>query len=430
MSRDAPIIAIRCVRCGHTAPLDGFPYRCPVCGGILLIELDLSAWSGVDPSVPGMERYRELLPVDAGSRLTSLGEGGTPLILAERLAQGLGDVEVLLKNETVNPTGSFKDRALAVMTTRVRDEGYRRVISSSSGNAGVSSAAYAARAGIEATVVAPENTRQTKLAQLTVHGARVVLVRGSTSDTYKLAKAAAETGEWANVTTTFLSPLATAAFKTIGYELADQLDGRTPDWVIAPVSAGPILVAVASAFREYHAAGRADGVPRMVCAQAAGCAPIVRAFEEGAHSVAPWLDPPATIATAIADPLLGYEDDGTLTLRVVRDTGGFALTVTDDAIREAIRRLAFLEGVFAEPAGAVPVAALRALRTRGVIGDGSRVVLLITGHGLKDPLAADQYVEAPAIDPDVEQLFAALAGDARTRQEEKAWVDSPDTTRS
>src|SRR4028119_1841232 len=122
MSRDAPIIAIRCVRCGHTAPLDGFPYRCPVCGGILLIELDLSAWSGVDPSVPGMERYRELLPVDAGSRLTSLGEGGTPLISAERLAQGLGDVEVLLKNETVNPTGSLKDRALAVMTTRGRAE--------------------------------------------------------------------------------------------------------------------------------------------------------------------------------------------------------------------------------------------------------------------------------------------------------------------
>jgi threonine synthase len=423
------MMATRCVRCGHAAEHAGFPYRCPVCGGIQLIEHDLSAWTGIDPAVPGMARYRELLPVDAGSQLISLGEGGTPLLSAKRLAEDLGNVEVLLKNETVNPTGSFKDRALAVMTTRARDEGYRRVISSSSGNAGVASAAYAARAGVEATVVAPENTHQTKLAQLTMHGARVVLVRGSTSDTYRLAKAAAETGEWANVTTTFLSPLATAAFKTIGYELADQLDGYAPDWVIAPVSAGPILVAVASAFREYRTAGRADGVPRMVCAQAAGCAPIARAFEEGAEDVAPWRERPETIATAIADPLLGYEDDGTLTLRIVRETGGFALTVTDDAIREAIRRLAFLEGVFAEPAGAAPAAALRALRTRGIIRDGSRVVCLVTGHGLKDPMAADEYAKAPAIDPDVEQLFGALASHARTQREEKAWIDSPDAMR-
>jgi threonine synthase len=409
---------MRCVRCGRTMALTGFPYRCPVCGGILLIEHDLTRWSGTDPAVPGVERYRELLPLEAGSRLITLGEGATPLIAAARLSEEMGGIDVLLKNETVNPTGSFKDRALAVMTTRARDEGYERVISSSSGNAGVASAAYAARAGIDATVVAPESTRQTKLAQLTVHGACVVRVRGSTSDTYRLAKAAAETGEWANLTTTFLSPLATAGFKTIGYELADQLDGRSPDWVIAPISAGPILVAVASAFREYHAAGRVDRIPRMVCAQAAGCAPIARAFEEGAEGVTAWDGPPDTIATAIADPLRGYEDDGTLTLRVVRETEGIALTVTDDAIREAIRGLAVLEGVFAEPSGAVPVAALSVLRARGVIRAGSQVVCLITGHGLKDPTAADGNVEMPLIDPDTEQLFEALATPRRTREEE------------
>ena len=413
-----PVIKMRCVRCRRTAVLAGFPYHCAVCGGILLIEHDLTGWAGADPTVPGMERYRELLPLDTDSRLLSLGEGGTPLIAAAHLSEDMRDVEVLLKNETVNPTGSFKDRALAVMTTRARDEGYGRVISSSSGNAGISSAAYAARARIEATVVAPDTTKQTKLAQLTVHGARVVRVRGSTSDTYELAKAAAETGEWANLTTTFLSPLATAGFKTIGYELADQLDGRAPDWVIAPISAGPILVAVATAFREYHAAGRVDRVPRMVCAQAAGCAPIARAFEEGAENVTAWSDPPETIATAIADPLRGYEDDGTLTLHVVRQTEGIALTVTDGAIRKAIRRLAELEGVFAEPSGAVPLAALAVLRTRGVIRAGSRVVCLITGHGLKDPTAADQDVDMPLIEPATEQLFEALATRARTREEE------------
>jgi threonine synthase len=174
---------MRCVRCGRTMALAGFPYHCPFCGGILLIEHNLTRWTGPDPTVPGMERYRELLPLEAGSRLISLGEGATPLIVADRLAEEMDGVDVLLKNETVNPTGSFKDRALAVMTTRARDEGYERVISSSSGNAGVASAAYAARADIDATVVAPESTRQTKLAQLTVHGARVVRVRGSASDT-------------------------------------------------------------------------------------------------------------------------------------------------------------------------------------------------------------------------------------------------------
>ena len=409
---------IRCVRCGHTAVLTGFPYSCPVCEGILLIEPDLSGWEGIDPSALGIERYRGLLPLDADSHLVSLGEGGTPLIAADRLAQGMEGVEVLLKNETVNPTGSFKDRGLAVMTTRARDEGYRRVISSSSGNAGISSAAYAASADVDVTVIAPESTHRTKIVQLTAHGARVIRARGSVSDTYSLAKAAAETGKWANLTTTFLSPLATAGFKTIGYELADQLGGRAPDWIIAPVSAGPILVAVASAFREFRTVGRVDRVPRMVCAQATGCAPIARAFEEGAENVRPWDDQPDTIATAIADPLLGYEDDGTLTLRVVRDTGGVALAVTDDAIRDAIRCLAALEGVFAEPSGAVPVAALMALHNRGVIQAGSRVVCLITGHGLKDPEAADQKAEIPTIESETEQLFEALEAGTQTHEKE------------
>ena len=407
----------RCVRCGYAAALDGFPYRCPVCEGIQLVETDLTGWSGPDSTVSGVQRYRELLPLDPGSRLISLGEGDTRLIAANRLAEDLGEVEVLLKNETVNPTGSFKDRGLAVMTTRARDEGYRWVMSSSSGNAGISSAAYAACAGLNATVIAPESTQETKIAQLAIHGARVIRVRGSTSDTYRLAKAASETGKWANLTTTFLSPLAMAGFKTIGYELADQLDGRAPEWVIAPVSAGPILVAVASAFREFHAAGRVDRVPRMVCAQAAGCAPIVQAFEEEAESVTPWNGKPHTIATAIADPLSGYEDDGTLTLRVVRETEGFATAITDDAIRDAIHRLASLEGIFAEPSGAVPVAALTNLCARGVIRAGSRVVCLITGHGLKDPMAAGQDVEASLIDSNLDQLFEELTKDPRIEKE-------------
>ena len=150
------------------------------------------------------------------------------------------------------------------------------------------------------------------------------------------------------------------------------------------------------------------------CARRPVAAPIARAFEEGAESVTAWSDPPYTIATAIADPSQGYEDDGTLTLRVVRETEGVALTVTDETTRSAIRRLAELEGVFAEPSGAVPVAALASLRTRGVIEPGSRVVCLITGHGLKDPMAAEHDVDMPLIEPVAEQLFDVLGTQTRT----------------
>jgi threonine synthase len=174
------------------------------------------------------------------------------------------------------------------------------------------------------------------------------------------------------------------------------------------VSDGPILVGVAAAYRDMLAAGLVNAVPRMVCAQATGCAPIVRAFEEGAEVVAPWNHHPTTIATAIADPLRGYSDDGTLTLRTVRETAGTAIAVTDNAIRAAIRQLAAAEGVFAEPAGAVPVAALAELRRRGTVGTHERVVCLITGHGLKDAEAASLQVAMPLIDPDINQLFDTL----------------------
>jgi threonine synthase len=409
----------RCIRCGHLEPLADFPYHCPSCDGILLIEPDVGEgrWPQIDQAAQGLARYRRLLPLAPDSQLISLGEGNTPLLRAEHLARELDVGEVLLKNETLNPTGSFKDRALALMMTRACGEGFRRVISSSSGNAGASSSAYAARARVGATVLVPETTTVAKLAQIIVHGARVIRVRGSTSDTYVLAKAAAATGEWANLTTTFLSPFATLGFKTIGYELVEQLVGEAPDWVIAPVSDGPILVAVAAAYRDMLAAGRVNAVPRMACAQATGCAPIVRAFEEGAEVVAPWNDPPTTIATAIADPLRGYSDDGTLTLRTVRETGGTAIAVTDNAIRAAIRQLAATEGVFAEPAGAVPVAALAELRRRGTVGTHERVVCLITGHGLKAAEAAGLQVAMPLIDPDIDQLFGTLDSQSEAHHE-------------
>jgi threonine synthase len=397
-----------CTSCSFVAPLEGFPYHCPVCGGILLFEpapgLRLSGATGRS----GLRRFRGLLPLAAADELISLGEGDTPLVPANRLAGGLELRSLLLKNETVNPTGSFKDRALATMTSRARAEGFEHLISSSSGNAGVSSAAYAARAGLRATVLVPEATRRSRLDQILTHGSRVVRVRGSTSDTYALARELGSRPGFANLTTTFLSPLAAAAFATIGYELVEQLEGRVPDWIVVPVSAGPILVGVALAYRLARDSGLVDRVPRMVCAQASGCAPIVRAFECGSDAVEPWEATPETAATAIADPLRGYAQDGTLTLEFVRDTGGLAVAVDEPEIKAAVRSLAAEEGVFAEPAGAVPLAALRRLRESGFVRPSDAVVCVITGHGMKDPGVAAPEVELPLIEPDPVALQGLL----------------------
>jgi threonine synthase len=407
-----------CTRCGNIEALRGFPYHCANCQGILLIQ-PADAMPPPASVARGIAAYSHLLPLAPHVPLVTLGEGGTPLVPAARLAAHVGLRALLLKNEAVNPTGSFKDRALALMVTTAQAEGYHQVISSSSGNAGASSAAYAAHAGLSATVIVPETTTRTKLAQILIHGATVIRVRGSTSDTYALARAAT-TGGWANLTTTFLSPLATAAFRTVGYELHNQLNGETPDWIVVPVSDGPLLVAIALAYRELQASGHVARIPRMVCAQAAGCAPIVAAFEAGVDAVTPWPGRPNTIATAIADPLRGYADDGTLTLRTVYETNGYAISVSDAATKQAIRDVARMEGVFAEPAGAVPVAALADLLSRSIIGPSDRVVCLITGHGLKDVAAAEQEVDLPVIDPVEEQLFEVLQAEAGDRRNMEA----------
>jgi threonine synthase len=373
---------LRCVDCAAQYP-PALRYVCEHCGGILEVSEPQGVETSGDPYLQaGLWRYGPTLPVGTLSSIVSLSEGLTPLHRAERLGQEISGFkgELWLKDETVNPTGSFKDRHISVAVSRARELGIAGIICASSGNAGASASAYAARAGLPAVIVVPAATPIEKLTQIAAYGAVLLKVDGHYSNSYRVAQDLANRHQLANVATTYINPYGTAALKTVGHEIFEQLGGRAPDYVLVPTGAGPLVKGVVQGFRDVEA----GTLPRVVAVQAEGCAPIVRAFERGESTVRAWGEP-VTIASGIADPLVGYERDGTYTLRLTRETDGLAIAVRDEAIVEAMRALARLEGVLAEPTGASSVAGLMTLAGLGRIPPGrSCVVCLITGHGFKD----------------------------------------------
>jgi threonine synthase len=354
-------VNLRCVICDATHAL-GPLYDCPRCGGILETV-------GEDDCPP-----------------VSLGEGRTPLLRARSLERTLPGFrgEIWLKDETRNPTGSFKDRLVSAAMGRALAFGAPGVVCASSGNAGASTAAYAARAGLPAIIVVPTHTPPGKVTQIVAHGAILLLVDGHYSRSYALARALTERHGYANLTTTFLNPFAVAGLTRVGQEIAEDLGA--PSHVLVPTGSGPLVRGVARGLAE------ANRATRLVAVQAEGCAPIARAFAAGATTVEAW-GPPDTIASGISDPLIGYEGDGTYTLRLVRESGGCAVAVSDEALRAAMQSLARQEGLYAEPTGASPVAALPVLLEAGHLPPDSRVVCLVTGHGFKDGKA---YADMPA----------------------------------
>jgi threonine synthase len=394
--------SLACHRCSWRGEISNL-YACPACGSSLIVAYAGTYQPSYGTGDQGIWRYRRFLPVTADP--VTLGEGDTPLLEARRLDPSGG---LLLKNETVNPTGSFKDRPVAVAATVARELGLSGLLCASTGNTGVAVAAYAARAGLPAVCVVPETTPAAKMFQIEAVGARIVRVRGNYSDAYELARAVAENYGWANLTSTYVNPYMLEGDKTVAFELFEQLKVRVPDWVLVPVGAGPLLAAIYKGFEELGVSG-----PRMVAVQAAGCAPVVRAFESGAKEVREWEHSVKTAASSIADPLRGYPEDGTRTLSVVRESGGNAIAVSEEQTRKATIDLARSEGLLVEPGAAVAVAAHRKLADQKLIREGETAVIVLTGHGLKDPGAMHSAVgttdEAPAVEPgDVEALGTAL----------------------
>ncbi len=380
---------LECSACGQIADADQLQNLCPACQSPLLARYDLDRVREiVSPQMigerpPGIWRWRELLPVrDAKYRL-SLGEGETPLIDAPRLGARIGLERVYVKDEGLNPTGSFKARGMAVAVSRAMELGARSLVTPTAGNAGGAMAAYAAYAGLEAHVFMPRDAPLLNQLEVQMHGAELVLVDGLINDAGKLAAAEAAQHGWFDVTT-LKEPYRIEGKKTMGFELALHFaeDGRwkLPDVVIYPTGGGVGLIGMWKAFDEMERLGWIDSVrPRLVVVQSEGCAPIVRAFERGADVSEVWQNA-STIASGLRVPAVRGDR---LILRALRETNGTAVAVSDDEILDAQRLMARLAGVFAAPEGAATYAALVKLTERGWVKPNERVVLYNTGTGMK-----------------------------------------------
>lgn len=390
---------LRCVNCDTRLPAT-LAYKCNHCGGILEVNQVQGCLPTHSHAPQGsMWDSSNLLSVNDPSCIISLGEGNTPLLQATRLTQTIPSFQgkIWLKNETTNPTGSFKDRLVSSAISKALELGAKGIVCASSGNAGSSAAAYAAKAGMPAIIVVPAKTPLEKMTQIKAYGAALVRVEGHYSNTFDTASLIASELGYANLTTTFLNPYGTDALKLVGHELFTQMSHNLPDIVIVPTGSGPLIKGIVQGFWECSP----NHVPRVVAVQAEGCAPIVRAFEAGSDQVHAW-DTPQTIASGISDPLIGYENDGSYALSLIRQSEGLAITVSDEEIRSAMVQLATQEGVFAEPTGASSVAAAYKLIDRG-IGIDKNIVCMVTGHGFKD---FKVYHELPA------QEFNVTAGES------------------
>ncbi|KUO42400.1 MAG: hypothetical protein APZ16_02905 [Candidatus Hadarchaeum yellowstonense] len=413
-----PILELRCLRCGRRHRPSRGLYTCGKCGGKLDVIYDYEAVAAKISRIElskrrgGVWKYFELLPLARKKNIVSLGEGGTPLIPARNLAKELKMKYLFLKDETRNPTSSFKDRPMSVGVSKAVEFGARTVVCASSGNAAIALAAYAAKAGIKCYAYVPAGAPESKVAQLLMHGARVVQPKegGAGDPTYQLMLQSWKKFGWHPIPSGgAFNPYQPEGSKTISYEICEQLGWQAPDWVIVPTGAGTLLSGNAKGYFEFEQIGLIKGVPRLVAIQAEGCAPIVKAFREGTppYEIPPWPDP-RTVAGGLIDP---YPWDADTAIPAIKRSGGTAETVNDAEILEAVKRLARSEGIFAEPSGAAGLAGLKKLLDGGVISRSDVVVVEVTGGGLKDVATALKMVERPeVIEPKLEQLQKLFAG--------------------
>jgi threonine synthase len=359
-------------------------------------------------------RYADLLPVE-DAHPVDLGAGFTPLTRADRLAAELGLGELWIKDDTANPTGSFKDRVVSVALTKARQLGFKVAACASTGNLANSVAAHAARAGMESVVLIPNDLETAKVTMTGVYGGRVIAVEGSYDDVNRLcAELASEQPSWAFVNVNVRTYYAEGS-KTLAFEVAEQLGWQAPDHVVVPIGSGSQLTKVAKGFHELWQVGLLDEEPsvRISGAQAEGCAPVATAFAEGSDAIRPVK--PHTIAKSLA---IGNPADGWYALDTIRSSGGSCASVADDEVIEGIRLLARTEGIFAETAGGVTIATLAKLAAEGVIRSDERVVAMVTGHGLKTVEALSGTVKVTATIAPTLEAFAEAIGDEHEQRNE------------
>jgi threonine synthase len=370
-----------CRACGATSELGPF-YACPECFGPLEVGYDFPVITRarIESGPRSIWRYRDLLPVpDDIASIPNLDPGSTRLVRADNLARELGIRRLWVKDDSGNPTHSFKDRVVAVALSAARELGMTVLACPSTGNLANAVAAAAARAGIRSVVFIPENLERPKVITTAVYGGTLVAVRGNYDDVNKLAQEiASEEDDWAFVNVN-VRPYYAEGSKTLGFEVAEQLGWRLPQQVVIPVASGSQLTKVDKGFGELVRLGLVDDSPyRIFGAQASGCSPVSAAFKDGHDVVRPVK--PDTIAKSLA---IGNPADGPYVLDTVRRTGGAVEDVTDDEVRDGIQLLARTEGIFAETAGGVTVATLRKLLEAGRLDPDAETVVFNTGDGLK-----------------------------------------------
>ncbi len=406
----------RCSQCGAAYQADQVTYTCPQCGGNLDVILDYAAlkaeaeqlFAQPEGREASLWRYLPLLPVgDPGGLGTPLRRAGwTPTYTLPRLAKSLGMSQFWLKDESPNPTASFKDRASAVVVARAREIGAEVVITASTGNAGAALAGMAAAVGHKAVILAPKTAPQAKIAQLLVFGAQVVLVDGTYDDAFDLSVAAAEKFGWYCRNTGY-NPFTAEGKKTAGYEIYEQVirpNGLKHLNVFIPVGDGNIISGVYKGFWDLYQLGLLETMPRLFGVQAEGSAAIAHAWQVGTDEIAP------VAAQTLADSIsVDLPRDGWRALRAVQETKGAYITVPDQAILDAIAEVGKV-GVFPEPAAATAFAGLKAALAQGLIAPDEPTLVLSTGSGLKDVNAAMKAVPAaPVVPPDLDALAKLLA---------------------
>jgi threonine synthase len=378
---------LECPRCGQRHDADRPAGVCG-CGSPLLARYDLAALGGeparveIGARAPSLWRYHELLPVRSPDQVVSLGEGMTPLLPMPAFGREVGVERLLMKDDGLIPTGSFKARGAAVGVSRARELGVKKIAMPTNGNAGSAWATYAARAGMSSLIAMPYDAPEICRRECLVTRAELVLVDGLIGDAAAVVREmTAERGGYFDAST-LREPYRIEGKKTMGLEIAEQLGWRTPDVIVYPTGGGVGLIGIWKALGELRELGWIDGpMPRLVAVQASGCAPIVAAYERGATESEPWPEA-RTVAFGITVPkALG----DFLILQAIAETGGCAVAVSDEDLLAAQRQVAQLEGAFVCPEGAATFAAVGRLRASGWIAEGDEVVVLNTGSGLKYP---------------------------------------------
>jgi threonine synthase len=379
---DGIVKQLRCRECGRLRDFEP-AYVCEFCFGPLEVAYDLAAVRSrvsrhsIEAGPPSLWRYRELLPVAALDPV-DLGSGLTPLVPALNLGRRLGLERLYIKNDTLNPTGSFKDRNVAVATNFALSYGFDTLACSSTGNLAGSVAAHAARAGLKALVFIPAGLEPVKVAAAASYGATIVEVDGTYDEVNRLCAELADQYRWGIVNVN-LRPFYSEGSKTLTYEVVEQLGWRAPDHIVVPVAAGSLLAKTAKAFSELLETGLLDrSRTRIHAAQAAGCAPVSKAIQNGVETITPVR--PDSIAKSLA---IGNPADGRYAVRAVRASGGWGTICPEEAVLEGMTLLAETEGVLSEPAGGVVVAGLQQLVGEARIRPDESVVICITGNGLK-----------------------------------------------